>query len=462
MSIPDTDIRQAALLAMQGGTLLAAGDVAGAEASFQLALAHHPDDVVALSNLAWMRGQTGALQDAEAYYRRALAQSPDDVHLLQNLAALLMQCRRLAEAERIKRRVLALAPELFSAWSNLGVLLACAQRETEAESCYRRAIALDHGYANARYNLAYLLLRQGRLTEGWQMLEARPQPSAFADYFRFPRWQGEALAGKSLLICPEAGMGDMLLFCRYVPLLRQLGAAKVSVLCHPPLKALLQTLPGIDRVLAIGEAVPAEGWDYWVAVLSLPGLCGTTLETIPVPVPYLQAQPSAADAWAARLSPASQHTPLRVGLAWKGNPAFENDGERSLPSLDVLAPLGAVAGIQFLSLQKGAGEDEMSAALSLAGGAAALGDMADTAALIASLDLVISVDTAVAHLAGALGKPCWVLLPDYRADWRWMAGRSDSPWYPSMRLFRQPSLGGWAPLIAHLAGELERWQRSGD
>ena len=457
MSISDTDTERhpAALHAARGGELLSMGDAAGAQACFQQALLLDPDNAFALLNLAWMREQEGALVDALALYLRALAHMPDDAHLLQNLGALLLRMRRMDEAEKILRRVLALAPELPSAWSNLGALQASLQRETQAEHCYRRAMELDPAYANARYNLAYLLLRQGRLAEGWHMLEARPQPSAFGDYFHFPRWQGEPLAGKSLLICPEAGMGDMLLLCRYVPLLRELGAGSVSLLCHAPLKALLRTVPGIDEVMAIGEAVAEHGRDYWVALLSIPGLCGTVLETIPSNVPYVHADSHAVAAWAARLPPA----PLRVGLAWKGNPAFENDGERSLAALDTLAPLGAVAGVQFVSLQKGAGEDDTSASLALAGGGAALGDMADTAALIANLDLVISVDTAVAHLAGALGTPCWLLLPHYRPDWRWLAGRSDSPWYPAMRLFHQPAPGGWAPLVAHLAEQLMQWRQ---
>jgi len=450
----DATLRSAAH-ALRGGELLGTGDAPGAEAAFQLALQADSCNVFALSNLAWMREQQGVFEEAENYYLRALAQAPDDVHLLQNLGALLMRLRRPLEAEGIKRRVLALAPELPSAWSNLGALLAAVQRETEAERCYRHAIALDGSYTKARYNLSYLLLRQGRLAEGWQMLEARPQPTAFGDYFRFPRWQGEPLAGKSILICPEAGMGDMLLLCRYASVLRDMGVVRISILCHAPLKALLQTMPDIDEVMAIGEAVPAEGRDYWVPLLSLPGLCGTTLETIPSFPFYLRAQPQTVQEWAERLPAA----PLRVGLAWKGNAQFENDDARSLPSLNALAPLAGVEGVQFVSLQKGAGENEVSTAIKLLAGGAALTDMADTAALIANLDLVISVDTAVAHLAGALGKPCWLLLPDYLPDWRWFAGRLDTPWYPAMRLFRQLALGGWEPSIKQVADELAHWRQ---
>ncbi len=215
--------------------------------------------------------------------------------------------------------MLALAPEMPSAWSNLGALLAAMQRETEAERCYRHAIALDGDYANARYNLAYLLLRQGRLAEGWQMLEARPQPTVFGAYFRFPRWQGEPLAGKSLLICPEAGMGDMLQLCRYASCLRQAGrGAHLAAMSCAAQDAAARPCRSIDEVFAIGETVPDDGWNYWAPILSLPGLCGTTLETIPAQLPYLWAQPQAVAAWRARLPAA----PLRVGLAWRGNAAI--------------------------------------------------------------------------------------------------------------------------------------------
>lgn len=433
-------------LASQGGQLLAAGDTAGAEALFGQALALDSCQVFALSNLAWLREQQGRLTEAESLYLRALDAVHDDVHLLQNLGVVLMRLRRSADAERVMQHVLALAPELASGWSNLGALYAAMQRETAAECCYRHAITLDASYAKARYNLSYLLLRQGRLDEGWQMLESRGQASNFSDYFVFPRWHGESLAGRTVLICPEAGMGDMLMLCRYAPLLKAMGAAHISLLCHAPLARLLRGASGIDEVIAIGEPVASTGWDWWVPVLSLPGLCGTTLESIPAEVPYL---PLPANGEARE--PGAK---LRIGLAWKGNPRHENDGERSLASLDVLAPLGAVTGVEFFSLQKGAGEDEVCSAISFVTGGAVLDDMADTAALIASLDLVISVDTAVAHLAGALGKPCWLLLPDYLPDWRWLAGRSDSPWYPTMRLFRQPAPGGWKMLISYLADEL--------
>jgi hypothetical protein len=220
------------------------------------------------------------------------------------------------------------------------------------------------------------------------------------------------------------------------------------VVCHPALVRLFATLPGVDEVYALGDPLPSGRWDFWTRAMRLPGLFGTELACIPAAIPYLSARPELVRQWRERLP---QHG-LRIGLAWKGNASFENDADRSLPSLMTLAPLAAVSA-HFVSLQKGAGEEEAlqpPAGMSLHAIGPLLGDFADTAAVIANLDLVISVDTAVAHLAGALGKPCWLLLPDYRCDWRWMTERDDSPWYPSMRLFRQPPGGGWAPVIAEV------------
>jgi hypothetical protein len=245
----------------------------------------------------------------------------------------------------------------------------------------------------------------------------------------------------------------MIQFCRYASLLKAQGAARIAVVCHPALKTLFATLSGVDEVFSLHDEVPKSAWDFWTPPLSLPYYCGTRIDNIPANIPYLSADPVKVATWRARL-PASG---LCVGLAWKGNPRFENDKDRSLPSLDVLAPLGAVAGVHFVSLQKGPGEEEARcppAGLSVLALGERIEDFSDTAAIIANLDLVISVDTAIAHLAGALGKPCWVLLPDYQTDWRWLSGRGDSPWYPGMRLFRQPVGGGWGTVVAAVAAAL--------
>lgn len=449
-------------LFFEGNRRLAAGDAAGAEECFRQALALAPDFAEALANLALLRERAGALAEAEACYRQAIALQPESAQIRLNLGVLLLGQKRFAEAEACDRQALQLAPDSPAAWSNLGVLLACTKREAEAEQCYRTALGLDGDYAKASFNLSYLLLRQGRFEEGWRRLEARQSYDLLASHFAFPRWRGEALSGKSVIIGCEAGHGDMIQFCRYAALLKERGAARISLLCHPGLKTLFATLPGVDEVLSLHDDVPAAGWDFWAPPMSLPFYCATRLDSIPAPIPYLAADPARVATFAALL-PASG---IRVGLVWKGNANFENDADRSLPSLDMLAPLGEVAGVRFVSLQKGAGEDEARhppAALPLLALGDALEDFADTAALLSSLDLLISVDSAVAHLAGALGKPCWLLLPDYRTDWRWLTGRTDSPWYPQhMRLFRQPAGGGWPAVVAAVAEALVRWKREPD
>lgn len=456
----DSFLRAEALF-QQGNQLMATGDDAAALQCFSQALVYEPELAEAHANLGFLQAKAGCLQEAEHSYRRALALLPQNLQIHLNLGALLMESKRFDESEAIYRHALAFAPQSAPLWSNLGVLLACCKREEEAERCYRTALALDPDYGKARFNLSYVLLRQGRFDEGWRCLEAREWYGALSRHFTFPRWQGEALAGKTVVIGFEAGHGDMIQFCRYATQLKAMGAARVSIICHPGLKTLFATLADVDEVLSFHDTIPQSGWDYWTPPLSLPGLCHTRLDSIPAPLPYLAADPVKARQWRLRLTGSGKH----VGLVWKGNRLFENDADRSLPGLNCLAPLSSVSGIQLVSLQKGAGEDEAlcpPAGLNVLPLGAELQDFADTAALISALDLVISVDTAVAHLAGALGKPCWLLLPDYRTDWRWLTGRSDSPWYPDvMRLFRQPAGGGWHPVITELTGCLQDWARQG-
>lgn len=435
---------------LDGNHYMAAGDLAAAEACYLQVLDEQPWHAAARANLGYLKEQQGAVAEAEFHYRQAIALMPDHAQLQQNLGVLLLKEKRFAESEAAMRAALALAEDDASAWSQLGVLLACTHREHEAEDCYRRALAIDPAHARAQFNLSYLLLRQARFEEGWRMLEARWQFDRFPLSFDCPFWEGEPLDGKSIVIGLEAGHGDMIHFCRYAVLLKERGAV-VSVVCHPALRRLFATLPGVDHVHALGDALPG-GWDYWTRPMRLPGLFGAEMSSIPATVPYLHAQPELVEHWRGVLP---QHG-LRVGLAWRGNANFENDGDRSLPSLMSLAPLAAT-GLNFVSLQKGPGEDEAllpPAGMALHPVGPMLADFADTAAVIANLHLVISVDTAVAHLAGAMGKPCWLLLPDYRCDWRWMKDRTDTPWYPNMRLFRQPRDGGWTPVIAQVAAAL--------
>ncbi len=455
------DLTQAETLFFDGNRHMQAGAVDEAEQCFKAALSLDPNFAEALSNLGYLREHAGTFSEAETCYRQAIALQPNSIQTYLNLGVLLLKQKRFGEAEMLNRQATQLFPHSPACWSNLGVLLACMKREEEAQHCYRIALGLDGSYAKARFNLAYLLLRQGHLEEGWRCLEARQDYVNQAAYFTFPRWNGEALTGKSILIGLEAGHGDMIQFCRYAPMLKRIGATRITIVCHPDLKTLFKTLPAVDEILSCTEDVPTSGWDFWTPPMSLPYFFGTRMDTIPAPIPYLTPDRALIAQWL-QLLPASG---LRVGLVWKGNPLFENDADRSLSSLHVLAPLGAVAGIHFISLQKGPGENEAltpPAGLALQPLGSALRDFNDTAAVISCLDLIISVDTAVAHLAGSLGKTCWVLLPDYRTDWRWLTERTDSPWYPThMHLFRQPSNGDWSPVVSALRDALEAWKKDG-
>lgn len=446
----------------EGRSRLDSHDFAGAEASFRRILALMPDLAEAHGNLGVVLEKKGELGAAEQAYRRALELDPESLQFRLNLAALLTREKRFDEAAAACGDMLARHPQAPEAWSTRGILLTCLKEDAAAERCFRQALDLDPSYAKARFNLSYLLLRHGRFEEGWPALEARPWSLDLEARIPAPRWQGESLVGKSLLIGSEGGHGDMIQFCRYASLLKARGAARIGIVCHPALRRLLATHPDIDDVVALGEIVP-PGWDLWTLPLSLPHRCGTRFEAIPAPIPYLQAQPEDVKGWRERL-PARGLRPglrpdLRIGLAWKGNPQFENDADRSLPGLDTLAPLARTANVHFISLQKGAGEAECAhppPGLRLFNPSAWVDDFADAAALFTQLDLVITVDTAAAHLAGALGRPCWLLLPHHKTDWRWFTGRSDSPWYPSLRLFRQETAGAWEPLIEAVAAALQQ------
>ncbi len=438
-------------LFLQGCERLNRGQIQAAEACFIEALLLAPDFPEALINLGWVNEQNGAMAQAEACYKRALMLRPDCVQIYLNLGVLFLHGKRFFEAEAACWRAARIAPHNPDVWSQLGVVLTCVKREQEAERCFERALQLDGLHAQGRFNFSYLLLRQGRLQQGWPYLEARTRDERWAPPAHSLLWGGEALAGKSLLIGFEAGYGDMIQFCRYAALLKARGAQRVGIVCHPGLVRLFARLPALDSVYSCDADLSAENWDYWLPLLSLPYRCGTTLDSIPASLPYLAASPEDKVRWAGRLP--SAH--CRVGLVWKGNPLYENDRDRSVPALELFAPLGRIPGVQWISLQKGAGEAEAQnppAGWSLVSLGGDLLDFADTAAVLAHLDLVISVDTAVAHLAGAMGKPCWVLLPHYLTDWRWLTERTDSPWYPgSLRLFRQARVGDWSQTIEEVA-----------
>ncbi|WNV03975.1 tetratricopeptide repeat protein [Candidatus Methylospira mobilis] len=428
-------------------------DRAAAEAAYRRALEideHYPDAHI---NLAQLLKQQKQLDEAERHYRAALTQSPHIAEIHYNLAHMLHEQQRLPEAEPHYRMALQHQPDMITARNNLAVLLRITGREQEAEQHFRQILTDPNAYPLCAWNFSSLLLGQGRYAEGWQLHEWRyhvehVNRKAIPPEVGFPRWQGEALAGKSLVIWPEQGFGDQIQFARYGKQLKQMGITQLTLVCDSPLLGLLLSAPGFDSVLPLQQAQKRlDPHDYWVFPLSLPLFCHETPETIPAELPYVWAWTQRHEYWLERL-PAAE-TGRRVGLAWKGNAEHGNDAQRSLPGLSTLKPLWGVGGIRFISLQKGAGNQEaLDAATSSDQSLLALGselrDFADTAAVIAALDLVICVDTAVAHLAGALGKPVWLLLPALGTDWRWLHERCDSSWYPDvMRLFRQQTPGDW-------------------
>jgi Tfp pilus assembly protein PilF len=449
--VEDTSATQALALYRLGEQQMLAGQLEPAALAFRQALALDAQFAEAHANLGYVLDQAGNHTEAEGYYRTALELAPDNATLHLNLGALLAQQKRHAEAQASYAAAMALEPESSAVWSNLGALNLNLHREDTAEACLRQAMALDPANAKARFNLAYLQLRLGNFEEGWALFEARDWYRAMQQQLTFARWQGEDLTGHSLLVTYEAGHGDVIQFCRYIPRLKARGAAHVTLLCHPALRTLMGSLEGLDAVCGFDEVLSQSRFDYWMPLLSAPHHLGTRADTVPTLLPYLHTEPTLSTHWAKHLPTTSA---LRVGLVWKGNPQFENDSDRSLQHLQSLAPLWQVPGIAFVSLQKGAGEADV-AECHLQQPLTDLGsqarDFADAAAIVAQLDLVITVDTAMAHLAGALGKPCWLLLPWYMTDWRWGAGGTQSMWYPNvMRLFRQGPDCDWGPVIAEV------------
>jgi hypothetical protein len=337
-------------------------------------------------------------------------------------------------------------PDLAEPHCNLGTALTALGRPELGLGSYRRAIALAPDDADAHVNAAYNLLLLGRLDEGFRLQEWRWRTRRFAGQLRGfaqPHWRGEALAGRTVLLHAEQGLGDTIQFSRFATLVAARGGAAILEVQQPLARLFAGRLPGV-RVLAEGETLPA--FDLHCPLLSLPLAFGTDLASIPPPT-----------ALAVGSGPVA-HAQPRVGLAWSGNAWHAKDRDRSIPLENLLPLLGCGASLFGLQPEvRAADRAVLVAAPQIVDFGRGFADFADTAAAILSLDLVVSVDTSVAHLAATLGKPTWLLLP-FAPDWRWMLGRVDSPWYPSMRLFRQPAAGDWASVVARVRAELEGWR----
>jgi hypothetical protein len=433
----------------QGCAAFAAGWLTEAEAAFRDMLAVAPGDAEAMSNLGAVLNATQRHTEAEAVCRGAISVQPNFWAAWGNLGTALHYQQRYDEAVAAYAAALRRNPNDVNACTNLGVALAEQGRTRLALELHDAALALAPGNAAVRCNRALALLAAGDLARGFAEYEWRWQvPGILPHGARGPRWQGEDPAGRTILVHDEGGYGDTLQFVRYVPMLVALGA-RVVLRVQPPLVRLLARLPRLAAVLA-RETTPPD-YDLHCPMLSLPHCFATTLENVPARVPYLRIDAAKAAGWRARLAGEG----LRVGVVWAGasRPGMAAmramDARRSLPA-DALTGLAGIAGVRLVSLQK---EQTPPAGLDMADPMPECADFDDTAAVVAGLDLVISVDTAVAHLAGALGRPVW-LLSRYDACWRWLHDRRDSPWYPGLRLYRQTAPGEWAPVLRELAADL--------
>ncbi len=384
---------------------------------------------------------------------RALTLDPQHARAHLTVGNAYLDRDQFAVAEIHLRRAIRLQPDLPEAHASLGFLLTSAGRLTEAVAACDEAIRLRPDFARAFWNRSFAHLLAGRLAQGWEDYEWRKRHDRFAaDFTMLPgdawparEWRGDTLEGHTVLVRAEQGLGDSIQFARYLPLLAARGA-RVVLACQRPLIPLMRRLDGLAAVVDSAGGLPP--YDLWVDQMSLPRLFATRLDSIPSPGGYLRTGAARAAASPRR----------RIGLVWAGNPLHHNDSRRSIP-FATLAALLALPDIDWISLQVGAADDDRAGSI-VADPPQDLTDFAATAAAIATLDLVIAVDTSTAHLAGAMGRPVWVLLP-FAPDWRWLRERHDSPWYDSMRLFRQPRAGDWTSVVAQVGKALiHRFKRS--
>lgn len=418
------------------------------------ALMYAPGYDEALNNQANAFNGLKRHDEAITSYRSAIAANPNHFQAYYNLGNTYKELKRYAEAQESYKSSMQLRPDIPEAHNNMGITFQDMNRCQEAIACYDRAIALRPDYIDAHWNKALMKLMLGEFTEGWPLYEwgwrgdapFRGTPRRYIQ----PLWLGDQpLAGKTLLLHAEQGLGDTIQFCRYALLAKAQGA-QIIIQAPAPLVPLLNTLDNDITVITNGQALPP--FDLHCPLMSLPLAFKTEVTNIHAPTSYLAALPEYQKKWQARLG---QATKPRIGLVWSGSNKDQNDHNRSL-LLNMLEPLLNLPA-EFHCLQKEIREIDriaLSAWPQVQVHAHEISNFADTAALVSAMDMVISVDTSVAHLAGALGKPVWILLP-YAPDFRWMLQRSDSPWYPTAKLFRQPGLDDWESLLQQLQRELQ-------
>ncbi|MHC5538034.1 tetratricopeptide repeat protein [Singulisphaera rosea] len=450
------DPENAAYRRNHASALYALGRYEEAVAAYREVIRRRPDGAVAHKGLGTALAGQNKLDEAIACYREAIRLRADDAGAYNALGNALRILRSFDEAIAAYDRALELNGNQAGAWNHRGVALARLGRYDEAIASYTRCIKLRPKHLDAHLNRASAWLVQGNFAQGWAEYEWRLcQPNVASQPPTMPAWNGYPPRGMRLLLVHEMGLGDSIHFIRYAPLLKRLGATVIYE-CPKGLMTILAKMPGIDILFQQGQEPPEH--DFYVSLLSLPGLMGMSLESIPLDVPYIEPDPALVERWRLELA---QYPELKVGINWQGNPGFPGDAHRSIPLCD-FQPLGQVPGVRLFSLQKNVGHEQLAAlgdAFPVVDLGARLdieaGPFMDTAAVLRNLDLFITSDTALAHLAGALGVPVW-LATSAAPEWQWMLDREDSPWYPTMRLFRQERLMEWAPVFKRMASEVAK------
>ena len=425
------------------------------------AIERNPDLMQAWNELGTTLKKTGSVKEAIRCYRQVVRITPKLAQGHYNLGSAFKQIEHFAEAEVALKEAIRLKPDYAQAHNNLGLNYKAQGHYRRALACFDRATAFQPTLPEAHWNRSFLLLMKGDFAQGWHEHEWRFKlpnwPTIYPHRLNGRCWNGNPAPGKTILVHDEQGLGDSIQFARFLPLVKQ----HCSRLIFETRRTLLPIFKGLDFidqfVIRSDKEPPNIVFDYYLPLLSIPALFNLSPEAAPLKIPYLSAGKTAVDCWR-KCMPAGG---IRVGLVWAGRPKHGNDHNRSI-SLKLLAPLAEIDSVHLFGLQKGrnfTAADMAGSVKHLVNYGDQFADFSDTAGFIANLDLVISVDTAVAHLAGAMGKPVWTLIP-FVPDWRWMLDREDTPWYPSMRLFRQPRRGDWNSVIDRVAGELERFANS--
>lgn len=434
-----------------GVALKALGKFEEAVQAYEKALLLKPDYADACYNIANSLESLGRHTAAVQQYKQALLLKPDDAHTYYNMGIAMQMLGHHAEAIENFNRAIQINPDSAGAYRAMAVSQQIQGRYPEAISSLNRALHLEPDCARTHTDLGMVLLRTGNFTEGWPEYRWRLENSFWMKHYNdASRWNGSNFAGKRLLVRCEQGLGDNIQFVRYLPMVKSRGGTVVFG-AFKQLYSLLKDSPGIDEIVNISVRTQPLVFDLYSPIMDLPGIFGTMLETIPAQVPYIHADHRKAAYWRQKLP----GTDFKVGIVWSGSPAYKSKHLRDCKLAD-FAPLSEIDGVKLYALQKGGAAqqiEQFAGKIPVVNLGEQFDDFSDTAAAIENLDLVISVDTSVAHLAGAMGKPVWLILTCTPA-WQWLLDRDDNPWYPTMRLFRQQKLGQWNDVFHRVAGQL--------